>query len=481
MSSKTDKKPSPSAQKLRTRQHVLERAQSTPSLHTLRSNLPSLQDMKPKHGNKKDDVPVSSHTDYISTESSDEEEILSNMAKEMGTSQERKEQSRPSMQSHGSSHRHSHRDKSSISPTKRAWYEFDLAVVVALVSPIGNWLTGGDHVKNLLLIVLLVFYLHQIIEGALSDPSSIEARYAELAKSELQKFELFFLALTFLSPFAGAYLLRYGTDILLGRDAVSWFSTGLFVLATGMRPWAHLVERFSERAAELHDFVHYPSPTQRNAEEQYHALEKRLAQLEKSLENVKGKVKHVSEDIYDYVDDAVDAVEHAMRKQDRKWEKYENKVKEVEQTVVRLSSSDLGRPTINQQGALGKAIAGDMQSMRTYVLYVLRRILPGWIVASASSRPPYERTLSFDPADSTSNLLLTSSMKRSRPPPGSASPSQCPTPLETIPEEEDVMYKPPPLYFLAAPYAFTSNLIYRAGYVLTAPLRAVIRMVLRNY
>ena len=52
------------------------------------------------------------------------------------------------------------------SPTSQAWYEFDLAVVVALVSPIGNLLTGGDHIKNLLLVSLLIFYLHQIIEGA---------------------------------------------------------------------------------------------------------------------------------------------------------------------------------------------------------------------------------------------------------------------------------------------------------------------------
>jgi hypothetical protein len=62
-----------------------------------------------------------------------------------------------------------HKDRarpSPMSPNSRAWYEFDLAVVVALVSPIGNWLTGGDHVKNLLLIILLIFYLHQIIEGA---------------------------------------------------------------------------------------------------------------------------------------------------------------------------------------------------------------------------------------------------------------------------------------------------------------------------
>lgn len=61
----------------------------------------------------------------------------------------------------------------------RAWYEFDLAVLVALVSPIGNWLTGGDYIKNVCLIMLLIFYLHQIIEGSfLSDILSDSLTYA---------------------------------------------------------------------------------------------------------------------------------------------------------------------------------------------------------------------------------------------------------------------------------------------------------------
>jgi hypothetical protein len=46
-----------------------------------------------------------------------------------------------------------------------SWSDLDLSVVVALVSPIGHWLTGGDHIKNLFLIVLLIFYLHQLIQG----------------------------------------------------------------------------------------------------------------------------------------------------------------------------------------------------------------------------------------------------------------------------------------------------------------------------
>jgi hypothetical protein len=46
-----------------------------------------------------------------------------------------------------------------------AWYAIDPAVAVALASPVGNWLTGGDHVRNFLMLLLLVYYLHQIIEG----------------------------------------------------------------------------------------------------------------------------------------------------------------------------------------------------------------------------------------------------------------------------------------------------------------------------
>ncbi|KIJ08352.1 hypothetical protein PAXINDRAFT_102599, partial [Paxillus involutus ATCC 200175] len=60
-----------------------------------------------------------------------------------------------------------HEDPSEAA-SNRAWYELDISVVLALVSPIGNWLTGGDHVKNVFLILLLIFYLHQVIE-ALSD------------------------------------------------------------------------------------------------------------------------------------------------------------------------------------------------------------------------------------------------------------------------------------------------------------------------
>ena len=122
-----------------------------------------------------------------------------------------------------SSTRMRHSSLSPMSPSSRAWYGFNL--------------TGGDHIKNLL-IVLLIFYLHQIIEStSLSSPlllptltdshtpykvpwdlyqksrprrrspslpppppsaDSPETTYRTYATSELRSFELSLLFLTFL-------------------------------------------------------------------------------------------------------------------------------------------------------------------------------------------------------------------------------------------------------------------------------------------
>jgi hypothetical protein len=48
---------------------------------------------------------------------------------------------------------------------KRAWYELDTSILLALLAPVAIWLSGGDHLQNLVLLVVLVLYLHQLIEG----------------------------------------------------------------------------------------------------------------------------------------------------------------------------------------------------------------------------------------------------------------------------------------------------------------------------
>ncbi|KAF9039917.1 hypothetical protein BJ165DRAFT_1407075 [Panaeolus papilionaceus] len=354
-------------------------------------------------------------------------------------------------------------------PTTRAWYEFDLAVVVALVSPIGNWLTGGDHVKNLLLIVLLIFYLHQIIEvpwqlyqksrprhrpyhlstSQLSDPTSPESRYALLASSELQKLETFFLFLTFLSPLLGALLLRYATSAVLGPDAVSWFSTGLFVLATGMRPWSHLVKRISERTEDLHDFVHYPPPGRDARESTHKELKQRVEVLEERVGRLKRRVRAVREEAGEYVDEVMQGVRGEVRRVERKCGEGRRRVEDMERAVrvfasVGTKKAASGKPGVEiaSRREKGKArrtydgvISGKVRRLLTSVMYYL---VPVWIRARVLFS-----SLSSSPPTSPSSKSTTSKFSRPIPLQSStlnastiSSPSQCATPLESIPEED---------------------------------------------
>jgi hypothetical protein len=163
---------------IRRRLHVLERAQSLSALKKRGADLPKILPLEMKHKSR-DDQPPSSATDYDSqSESSEEDQEHSANGTEDGVEDAQKTStstppSRPKLHTRNLRRRSPQRDP--MSPQSRAWYEFDLAVVVALVSPIGNWLTGGDHIKHLLLIALLIFYLHQIIESELLSPHTLLA------------------------------------------------------------------------------------------------------------------------------------------------------------------------------------------------------------------------------------------------------------------------------------------------------------------
>ena len=299
------------------------------------------------------------------------------------------------------------------------------------------------------------------------DPESEEARYAQLAASELRRFEFFFLFLTFLSPFFGASLLRYVTASILGPDAVSWFSTGLFVLATGVRPWAHLVERLSQRTMALQSYVHRPSPVHLASEEQHLLLEKRVAEMEESLSKIKSQIAHTTDDVCEYVDDAVGTVEHAIRKQERKWDKYEGKVKEIEQVVVTLKN------TVHVKDGLRASLSADLGAIETYVCSMIGYIIPAWLTA------PGQNLFSVIFSPSAANAAVAEPKRYSmRTLSGSSSPS---TPLETIFEHESIRNSNSNYPLVAQPHSLISSIVYRTGYIITLPLRAVVRMILRNY
>ncbi|TCD62972.1 hypothetical protein EIP91_006179 [Steccherinum ochraceum] len=226
---------------------------------------------------------------------------------------------------------------------KKTWYDLDLSLIVALVSPVGNWLTGSDHIKNLFLILLLIFYLHQLIEmpwqlyhaSRPRKPSkriprktdSQQATLSHLAHTELQKQEVFYLSLAVISPLVGATLIRYVLTALEGVDNLSWFSTTLFVLATGIRPWSHLIGRLQERTHELHDTVHYPAEEsearhQMEIDRTLQTILRRLDALDATIQDMEEKTDKMEpmKEVCDDLSEAVGAIERTMSRSERKAE-----------------------------------------------------------------------------------------------------------------------------------------------------------------
>jgi len=398
------------------------------------------------------------------------------------------------------------RPSESLSPSSTRWYRFDLAVIAALVSPIGNWLTGGDHVKNILFIALLIFYLHQIIEvpwalyqnarsrrhppylpppPSASDASTPEHRYAQAAISELRYIEFFFLFVTVVSPFLGALLLQYATAAVSGPDAISWFSTGLFVLATGMRPWSHLVKRLSHRTSVLHDVIHYPPQPQSEEEGEKEKdditakmdeLLKRVEALEKRGDKLKQRVGHELDDLFDRFEDSLSKIGRSVRKQERKVEKQERRVRTIHEDLIHLKSSRFSPFSL---------ITRSWRFVRSKIASFGR-----WLSAYMPSSPstlPRRKLYPNRQSRYTGNGLYTPPASRavssSSAKPDHARDELYPTPgtdiveLEVLSDQEGVGDAGLLSLLLRKISNSLSNAIWGVGHIATAPLRVVLRMV----
>lgn len=53
-------------------------------------------------------------------------------------------------------------DRTASSP----WKELDISVVISILTPLLSWAFGREYMKNVLLAIFLVYYLHQLIEGS---------------------------------------------------------------------------------------------------------------------------------------------------------------------------------------------------------------------------------------------------------------------------------------------------------------------------
>ncbi|KAL0068230.1 hypothetical protein AAF712_004615 [Marasmius tenuissimus] len=343
----------------------------------------------------------------------------------------------------------------------------------ALVSPIGNWLTGGDHVKNVVLVLLLLFYLHQIIEvpwslyhkarprdrppHIRSIHTSAEDRYRELASTELRKIEFFLLTLATFSPFLGAYLIQLITISVLGENSFSWFSISLFVLATGVRPWSHVVQRIAGRVTDLHDIVHYPAhhPTSNgDFRTELEDLRKQFQQLNSSITQLQNKSASSAQEMYDYVDDALDVVEKSMKRQEKKCEKQEGKYQELESTVNGLKRTN--RPKLPPMVLVDeRPPSSRRRSLLERISSLLSYLFPFLFRQSTMTTPKGSEGRTSPPSTVT---------RYSVPSPSS------PGGLETIVEESGSTEAA----FLNLP----AKLFLRFAYFATFPLRSVSRMVL---
>lgn len=171
-----------------------------------------------------------------------------------------------------------------------------------------------------------------------TSPLNSEDRYSKLAISELRKVEVLCLALTAVSPFLGAALLRYATHFILGPEIISWFSTSLFVMATGIRPWSHLIERLNRRTDDLQNFIHH-SPSSNHApirdlHKDIITLNNRIDKLERSFNGMKVRFKETSKEIFDHVDDALDSVNRSLQKHQKRWDEQDERLHFLKKSIV---------------------------------------------------------------------------------------------------------------------------------------------------
>ena len=118
---------------------------------------------------------------------------------------------------------------------------------------------------------------------------------------------------------------------------------------------------------------------------------------------------------------------------------------------------------------------------RPYAYSLLAYVLPQWLLDFDA---PHHRGLYGSSLYSPTSTIASRHHHHYQHP---SFPSSSSTPLETIVEEDDLTavngkYQEKYQYpFFARPMWITSSIIMRLGYLLMAPLRAVIRMVLRRY
>lgn len=247
-----------------------------------------------------------------------------------------------------------------------------------------------------------------------SKRNSADGRLIELAQSSLSRQEKFYLFLTVASPLVGALFLQHVIAALGAAESLSWFSTTLFVLATGVRPWSHLVSRLRARSRLLHDAVHYPSEHSNS----HHRLEtdRVIAKLVARVDELQGELKdtrarlekvEVLKDVCDDLSEALDEAQRSSRRGERRAEATKNamvvRVEALEARLVLLEQ----RP--QQSGPEPSRLATHYEVLHRYLTQGTHALLKVsqaiWLLGVASPVPTKERRPSQSQSQPQSGIL----------------------------------------------------------------------------
>jgi len=214
-----------------------------------------------------------------------------------------------------------------------------LPLIVAVVPPLGAVLHGrAEAWTDALILLLVAFYLYQVVRvpwelyyasrtrrinqaaSVLTDndsdtPESVKKR-RKAASAELQRNELFSLALCVVSPFLGSFLLYYVRSALSEPDRyINPFNIRLFVLASGVKPWSHFLKLVKARSLFLQSEVHYPVTT-------VALLMRRVKELEEEVDDLRRAyaTKDDVRQLRDGVDLPLTQLSKAVRRYERKEE-----------------------------------------------------------------------------------------------------------------------------------------------------------------
>lgn len=231
-----------------------------------------------------------------------------------------------------------------------------------------------------------------------------------------------------------------------GVDSLSWFSTTLFVLATGIRPWSHLVSRLQERTGELQDAVGGPEREEKERENGHVLREvvERLEVLERAVSELKARTAKVVplQEACDDLSEAIGDMERSVLRHERKVEAARiaqgGRISVVERAVYKLEELQKSHytthsPAQTDNNATGVYIpvhprvaktiywAAELPQKlhNTALMYLAFNVPQRAIQQSSSQLDPVSPTLTTGHTQTNSLHIFNG------------------TPLETIPEADD--------------------------------------------